>query len=157
MVHLEMQGPLNSKTVKIVVITRKEFILEVCIYRDWMTYSDVSRYSNFPVLETFEVREIGNICKMVEDIISIYQKTNISGEFCVRILLPRGKTTDLSSRKMGLIIQGELLLSLRRKNLRPDIREVRYIHSQNHYGWLLLNPKVYDDQLLEPKEQKEKR
>jgi hypothetical protein len=72
-------------------------------------------------------------------------------------LLPRGKTTDLSSRKMGLIIQGELLLSLRRKNLRPDIREVRYIHSQNHYGWLLLNPKVYDDQLLEPKEQKEKR
>ena len=127
------------------------------IYRDWMTYSDVSRYSNFPVLETFEVREIGNIRKMVEDITSIYQKTHIRGEFCVRILLPRGKPSDLSSRKLGLIIQGELLLSLRRKNLRPDIREVRYVHGQNRYGWLLLNPKVYDDQLLDTKEQKEKR
>ena len=117
-----------------------------------MPYSDVSRYSNFPVLETFEVREIGNIRKMVEDIISIYQKTHINGEFCVRILLPRGTTSDLSSKKLGLIIQGELLLSLRRKNLRPDIREVRYIHGQNYYGWLLLDPKIYDDQLLDTKE-----
>ena len=139
------------------VITRKEFILEVCIYRDWMTYSDVSRYSNFRVVETFEVRETGNIRKMVEDIISIYQKTHTRGEFCVRILLPRGKTSDLSSRKLGLIIQGELLLSLKNKKLRPVIREVRYVHDQNHYGWLLLNPKVYDDQILDTKEQKEKR
>lgn len=121
-----------------------------------MTSSDVSLYTNFPVLETFEVREIGHIRKMVEDITSHYQITRIQGEFCVRILLPRGATLDLLSRKLGLIIQAELLLSLRRKNLRPDIREVRYMHDQNHYGWLLLNPKVYDDHLLNTKEQREK-
>jgi hypothetical protein len=45
---------------------------------------------------------------------------------------------------MGLAFQGEFILGLRRHNIVPKVREVRYIHDESHYGWLLANPEVYE-------------
>jgi hypothetical protein len=112
-----------------------------------MAFSGVS-YSNFPVIKTFEVREINHIHKTVEEIASYYERNGPQAQFCVRILLPRGGTLDPLAKKLGLIIQGEFLFSLRKKNLRPEIREIRYVHNENSYGWLLLSPKIYEDHLV---------
>ena len=114
-----------------------------------MASSGISYYADFPAIKTFEVREIGRIHKTVEEIASYYERTGL--QFCVRILLPRGGTLDLLAKKLGLIIQGELLFSLRKKNLRPDIREIRYVHNENNYGWLLLSPKLYEEHLVKNK------
>jgi hypothetical protein len=45
---------------------------------------------------------------------------------------------------MGLAFQGELVLGLRKRNIVPKIREVRYVHDELHYGWLLANLEVYE-------------
>jgi hypothetical protein len=36
------------------------------------------------------------------------------------------------------------LLGLRKRNVVPNVREVRYIHDGHHYGWLLANPQVFE-------------
>ena len=113
-----------------------------------MASSGISFYANFPVIKTFEVREIGHIHKTVEEIALHYERTSLQAQFCVRILLPRGDTLDPLAKKLGLIIQGEFLFSLRKKSLRPNIREIRYVHDENNYGWLLLSPKLYEDYLV---------
>jgi hypothetical protein len=45
---------------------------------------------------------------------------------------------------IGLAFQGEFLLGLRKRHVVPNVREVRYIHDEHHYGWLLANPEVYE-------------
>jgi hypothetical protein len=120
-----------------------------------MSVSGVSFYADFPVIETIGVREISHVRKAVEKISSHYERTGLLAQFCVRILLPRGGTLDQQARKLGLLIQGEFLLSLRRKNLRPDIREIKYIHNENSYGWLFLSPKILEDQLVNMQKRQE--
>jgi hypothetical protein len=116
-----------------------------------MASSGIPFYADFPAIKTFEVREIGHIYKTVEEIASHYERTGLQAQFCVRILLPRGGTLDSLAKRLGLIIQGELLSSLRKKNLRPNVREIRYVHNENNYGWLLLSPKLYEEHLVKTK------
>jgi hypothetical protein len=66
------------------------------------------------------------------------------GKFSFRILLPRDPKSTKKAKNLGLALQGEFLLGLRKRKLMPNVREVRYMHDQHHYGWLLANPEVYE-------------
>jgi hypothetical protein len=37
-----------------------------------------------------------------------------------------------------------LLLALKKNKLKLNLKEIRYIHDENHYGWLLFNPTVQE-------------
>jgi hypothetical protein len=67
-----------------------------------------------------------------------------SDKFSYRILLPRDPKSTATAKKIGLAFQGEFVLGVRRRNVVPRIREVRYIHDESHYGWLLASPEVYE-------------
>ena len=67
-------------------------------------------------------------------------------KFSYRILLPRREDSSNSlARKLGVAVQGEILLTLKRHRLKPSIKEIRYLHDDAHYGWLLMNPDFMDD------------
>jgi hypothetical protein len=34
------------------------------------------------------------------------------------------------------------MLSLKKNKLIANLRDIRYIHDEDNYGWLLLNPKM---------------
>ena len=47
------------------------------------------------------------------------------------------------AKKLGLTIQAELLLVLKKNKLKSNVREIRYIHDKDHYGWVLANPERF--------------
>ena len=102
-----------------------------------------SQYASFPVTETIELQEISDVREAVDKLIESYaSQGDIS--FRYRILLPRGEKLAGKARKLGVALQGEFLLGLRRKKLAPKVRELRYLHDENHYGWLLASPQVFE-------------
>jgi hypothetical protein len=111
-----------------------------------MSYSPHQIYSNLQVSKTFEIGDIADVRKTVDEMIHIYEGLGQEGNFSVRVLLPRGERLTQKAKKIGLTIQGEFLLALKKKRLKPHLREIRYIHDQYHYGWLLLNPEIYDQE-----------
>lgn len=66
------------------------------------------------------------------------------GRFSYRILLPREQKSTAKAKRIGLAFQGEFVLGLRKRNVVPNLREVRYVHDESHYGWLLANPDIYE-------------
>src|SRR5688572_19355433 len=102
-------------------------------------------YARFPVIGTvdlsgtsFTIRQA--VHRMVED----YLRQEPLGKFSYRILLPRDQKSTRKAKMIGLAFQGEFLLGLRKRNVVPNVREVRYIHDDDHYGWLLANPQVFE-------------
>jgi hypothetical protein len=103
-----------------------------------------SPYASFPVTETIELREISDIRGAVDRMVETYSMQVQDSNFSYRILLPRGEKTRNKAKRLGVSLQGEFLLALRRKKLSPAIRELRYLHDDDHYGWLLANPQVFE-------------
>jgi hypothetical protein len=101
-------------------------------------------YVRFPVLETIDIREALDIRQAADKMVEAYIAQESQGKFSYRILLPRDQKSTIKAKRMGLAFQGELVLGLRKHNILPRIREVRYIHDESHYGWLLANPEMYD-------------
>jgi len=103
-----------------------------------------SSYRTFPVRETIELQEISDIRNAVDKMVEAYFLQSPEGSFSYRILLPRGEKLTARARRIGVALQVEFVLGLRKKNLLPNVREVRYLHDESHYGWLLANPGVFD-------------
>jgi hypothetical protein len=101
-------------------------------------------YVKFPVIETIDLGGTSTIRQAVDRMVEAYLAKDPIGKFSYRILLPRDQKSTRNARMMGLAFQGEFLLGLRRRNVVPKLREVRYIHDEHHYGWLLANPQVYE-------------
>ena len=103
-------------------------------------------YSNFPVKVTIDIKGTGDVHDVVDRLLKLYGDANNQGRFSCRLLLPRGdiKTTQLS-KKIGIAIQTGLLLGLRKNKLKPNIKEVRYVHDEYHYGWVLANPLIHEE------------
>lgn len=101
-----------------------------------------TNYVNFPVIETIELREASDIRRAVDRMAETY--VTQSQNFSYRILLPRDQKFTAKAKKMGLAFQGEFVLGLRKRNVVPRVREVRYLHDKSHYGWLLASPEVYE-------------
>lgn len=102
-----------------------------------------SPYTRFPVIETIDIRETSDIRHAVDKMVEAYV-SKPSEKFSYRILLPRDLKSTATAKKIGLAFQGEFVLGVRRRNVVPRIREVRYIHDESHYGWLLASPEVYE-------------
>ncbi|HEX2014205.1 MAG TPA: hypothetical protein VLA68_03160 [Nitrososphaera sp.] len=103
-----------------------------------------SSYAVFPVHETIDLRDVSDIRRAVDKMVEAYARQGIDGNFSYRLLLPRGEGQTGKAKRIGIAFQGEFILGLRRKNMMPNIREVRYLHDENHYGWLLANPNVFE-------------
>jgi hypothetical protein len=101
-------------------------------------------YVEFPVRETIEIKDLSEVIDLVSKMVKLYQDSYQIDNFSFRLLLPRGdKETDILSKKIGIAIQTELLLALRKNNLTPNIKHVRYVHDDAHYGWVLASPKLH--------------
>jgi hypothetical protein len=101
-------------------------------------------YISFRCHETVELRDISDIPDAIDRIIEAYDRLNQHGDFTYRLLLPKGENTTTKTRTIGLIVQAELLLRLKKKRLKPNIKEVRYNHDETHYGWILASPEKID-------------
>jgi len=104
----------------------------------------MTSYSGFPVHETIELQEVSDIRHAVDRMVEAYARQNDTREFSYRILLPRGEKSNTKAKRIGIAFQGEFVLALRKRNLVPNVRDVRYVHDDNHYGWLLANPQVFE-------------
>ncbi|MGD1836351.1 MAG: hypothetical protein ACPKQO_11590 [Nitrososphaeraceae archaeon] len=100
-------------------------------------------YSNFPTNKTLKVDEFKDISKNVENMIDNYIK-NKDGNFSCRILLPRNENNNNKAKKIGLNIQVEFLTGLRRRKINTRLREIKYIHDDEHFGWILLSKTEYE-------------
>ena len=87
--------------------------------------------------------DISDIRITVDKIVEAYVLLGQDGNFSYRILLPKGEKLTSKAKKLGLIVQAEFLLALRKKKLKPNVREIRYIHDRDHYGWILANPERF--------------
>jgi hypothetical protein len=105
--------------------------------------SSSSSYVNFPVYETIDVRDASDIRHAVDRMIEAYVHLSQYGNFSYRILLPKGEKLTSKSKKLGLTIQAELLLALKKNKLKLNVREIRYIHDKDHFGWVLANPERF--------------
>jgi hypothetical protein len=104
------------------------------------------QYVKFPVIETIDLSGTSSstIREAVDRMVEAYLKKEPLGKFSYRILLPRDPKSTRKAKMIGLSFQGEFLLGLRKRKIIPNLREVRYIHDENHYGWLLANPQVFE-------------
>jgi hypothetical protein len=103
-----------------------------------------SSYAEFPVLETFEIKEISDIPEAVQKMTETYAVKGNACEFSYRLLLPRGEKLNAKAKRIGMTAQSEFLLSLRVRKLKPNLREIRYVHDVDHYGWLFIDPTFHD-------------
>ncbi len=101
-------------------------------------------YARFPVIETIDLSGATTIRQVVDRIVEGYLAQEPLGKFSYRILLPRDEKSNRKAKMIGLAFQGEFLLGLRKRNVVPNVREVRYVHDEHHYGWLLANPQVFE-------------
>lgn len=110
-----------------------------------MTKLTSSLYTNFPVHETIDITDLSDIPKAVVNMVEAYAYLNEQEKFSYRLLLPRGeKSITIKAKKIGLVLQAELLLALKNNKLKVNLKEIRYIHDENHYGWLLFNPAMHE-------------
>lgn len=103
-----------------------------------------SKYAEFPVTETIELRELSDIRSAVDRMVDSYVAGFSESRFSYRILLPRENNHTGKARRLGVALQGELLLALKKKKLQPAVKELRYLHDESHYGWILASPEVFD-------------
>src|ERR1044071_2188850 len=103
-----------------------------------------SRYESFPVIETIELRDTSDIRIAVDRMIKAYSDAPDGSKFSYRVLLPRGEKLTSKAKRMGVALQGELLLGLRKRKIIPNVGELRYLHDEEHYGWLLASPQVFE-------------
>jgi hypothetical protein len=101
-----------------------------------------SQYANFPVQETFDLKEIAEIRLAADRMADAYEKS--AEKFSFRILLPRSEKSTSRAKKLGMTMQGEFVLTLRKRNIVPMAKELRYVHDESHYGWILASSKVFD-------------
>ena len=108
---------------------------------------NVKSVISFNASSTENITDFEEITRLVDILVKEYSKSYKDHNFSFRILLPRSKDSkkvNNQSKKLGLQIQNTFLLELKKLKLKPDIRELKYIHDENHFGWLLLDPALYE-------------
>ena len=107
---------------------------------------NVQSIRSFKALKSAEILAFECIPDLIDDMLEVYSKSYTDHNFSFRILLPRSKDSqDINNltKKLGLQIQHDFLIGMRKHKLKPRVRELRYIHDENHFGWLLIDPSIY--------------
>src|SRR5215510_12372919 len=102
-------------------------------------------YRTLKVSKTFRVLSAHDISHIVTQLANYIEKNSSMDDLSVRILLPREAGSGSRAQKWGLSLRSGLILALKRKRIRPTLREVRYVHDDGHYGWLLIDPRLFDN------------
>lgn len=108
---------------------------------------DLKSLIAFQTMDTKTVRDFVEVPVIVKQMLNIYENSITSNNFSFRIILPRSKDSNSinnKSKKIGLQIQNEFLLGLRKLKLKSNLREFRYIHDEEHYGWILMDPSIHN-------------
>jgi hypothetical protein len=101
-------------------------------------------YADFPVEETIELNEIADINEAITRMTTTYVRRTNTRDFSYRLLLPRGEHLTAKAKRIGMLTQEQFISALRARKLKANLREIRYIHDLEHYGWLLFDPATTD-------------
>lgn len=106
--------------------------------------TDVHFYRTFGVLSTYQVSSTSDITGVVRRLVDLLESSTSTSDLSVRILLPKTEGTVSTAKKCGAALRSELIIALKNRGLKPKLREVRYVHDENHYGWLLISPNLLE-------------
>jgi hypothetical protein len=106
--------------------------------------TDSNFYRTLKVFKTFEVGSADDITNIVTQLADHIEKDS---RVSARILLPREGGNGLRARKWGVSLRSALILALKKKRVRLNLREVRYVHDKYHYGWILIEPSLLGSHL----------
>ena len=88
-----------------------------------------AKLAKFEVFSTVLINEKSNLSELVDEFVNSYILLSRTKNFSYRILIPRRKDgPNFQAKKLGLTIQAEILLAMKRGNLKLSIREIRYLH-----------------------------
>ena len=100
-------------------------------------------WRDLPVHKTLLLEKIENVKSTCDTMIRDYVKLEKSNNFSYRILLPRNDENNKLAKKIGLSLQIEFLNQLRKRKIKIYMKEFKYIHDQNHFGWLLMHSDLF--------------
>lgn len=104
-------------------------------------------YANFLVQETINIKTISDVDYAVNKLVKFYLLYHEENNFSCRILLPKGeeRSSRITAKSFGLNLQNAFLRAIKKKKLKPNIKQVRYVHDGSHYGWILASPTLIDE------------
>ena len=105
--------------------------------------SNPTIWKNLPVYNTLLIETLENVKSTCDIIMQDFLKLEKSNNFSYRILLPRNNENNKLAKQIGLSIQLELLSQLRKRKIKIYMKEIKYVHDQEHFGWLLINSDLY--------------
>jgi hypothetical protein len=100
-------------------------------------------WKNLTVYNTLILENLDNVKITCNIILDDFLKLEKSNNFSYRILLPRNDENNQLAKQIGLSLQLELLSQLRKRKIKTFMKEIKYIHDQKHFGWLLINSDLY--------------
>ena len=106
--------------------------------------SDSFFFRNFPVYKTVDMSYEEDINRITESMVEDYILLAEEHKFSYRILIPRNEKNNSYAKKIGLKIQLHFLDELRKRKIKVVLRDIKYLHDPQHYGWLLLNSEIYN-------------
>ncbi len=129
------------------VNNRNKSILIDIVYYFLFNLINVQSIISFKALKSVEIHDFEGIPDLIDKMVEIYSKSYMGRNFSFRILLPRSKDSQIINnlaKKLGLQIQHDFLIGISKLKLKPQIREFRYIHDDNRFGWLLIDQSIYE-------------
>jgi hypothetical protein len=100
-------------------------------------------WKNLPVYNTLIIEKLENVKATCNILLHDFLKLEKSNNFSYRILLPRNDENNKLAKQIGLSLQLELLSQLRKRKIKTYMKEIKYVHDQKHFGWLLINSDLY--------------
>lgn len=108
--------------------------------------TDPGFYRTLKVFKTFEVNNVDDITNIVTQLTDLIERDSCMS---ARILLPRESGNGSRAQKWGVSLRSALILALKKKRIRLNLRDVRYVHDKYHYGWILIEPSLLGSYLNE--------
>ena len=105
--------------------------------------SNTLYWKNLPVYNTLIIETLENVKVTSDIILNDFLKLEKSNNFSYRILLPRNDENNKLAKQIGLSLQLELFSKLRKRKIKIYLKEIKYVHDQKHFGWLLINSDLY--------------
>jgi hypothetical protein len=104
-------------------------------------------YANFPVQETVNIQTISDIDYAINRLVKFYLLYYEENNFSYRILLPKGeeRSSRSAAKSFGFKLQNAFLRAIYKNKLKPNIKQVRYVHDESHYGWILASPMLINE------------
>jgi hypothetical protein len=105
--------------------------------------SDTTFWKNLTVYNTLKLEDLEKVKATSDIILNDFLKLEKSNNFSYRILLPRNDENNKLAKQIGLSLKLELFSQLRKRKIKTYMKEIKYVHDQKHFGWLLISSQLY--------------